>query len=68
MNEKKAKEIFRRCEEIEALAQTILSYSAFVKAEMKVYLGGVGTTLDKRNKSKFKSEQEARIRAEFRRK
>jgi hypothetical protein len=69
MTDKKAKEILSHCEHMDALANNIKSYSAFVKAEMYAFLGGVGTAQRKRkNDSKIKSEQEAEIRAQFRRK
>lgn len=69
MTEKKAKEILLHCEQMDALAQTIISSSAFVKAEMNAFLGGVGTAQDKRkNNPRSKAEQEAEIRAQFRRK
>ncbi|GAA5096637.1 hypothetical protein GCM10023210_30640 [Chryseobacterium ginsengisoli] len=46
-----------------------ISFTAFVKAEMNAYLGGVGTARGKRKSiSKEKVELEAKIRAQFRRK
>ncbi len=41
MTEKKAREILSHCEHMDALANNIKSYSAFVKAEMYAFLGGV---------------------------
>ncbi|WP_131724405.1 hypothetical protein [Chryseobacterium indologenes] len=66
MTDKKAREIIAMCDQFEAYT---LSFTAFVKAEMNAFLGGVGTTQNKRkSNSKIKSEQEAKIRAQFRRK
>ncbi|SHH95729.1 hypothetical protein SAMN05421866_0025 [Chryseobacterium oranimense] len=63
MNEKKAKEIISKCEQMEAWSKQIQSYSTSVKAEMIAFLGGVGTVQRKRNK---KSEDlDAQIRAKF---
>ena len=66
MTDKKAREIIYMCDQFEAYT---LSFTAFVKAEMKAYLGGVGTAQSKRtNNDKKQSELEAKIRAQFRRK
>lgn len=66
MTDKKARDIIQMCDQFEAYT---LSFTAFVKSEMNAFLGGVGTAQDKRkNNSQIKAEQEAEIRAQFRRK
>lgn len=66
MTEKKARELLQMCDQFE---EYTISFTAFVKAEMNAYLGGVGTAQDKRKTiAKEKAELEAKIRAQFRRK
>ena len=66
MNEKRAKEIISKCEQMETWARQIQSYSSSVKAEMIAFLGGVGTVQRKRKKNK--EDLDAQIRAKFYRK
>ncbi len=63
MNEKKAKEILSKCEQMETWAKQIQSYSTSVKAEMIAFLGGVGTVQRKRKKKI--DDLDAQIRAKF---
>lgn len=66
MNEKRAKEIISKCEQMETWAKQIQSFSTSVKAEMIAFLGGVGTVQRKRKKKQ--EDLDAQIRAKFYRK